>query len=193
VDIEYNYPIGFKEVEGIHSRTDYDLSRHQEFSRKKIQYFDPEINKNYVPYVVETSIGLDRTLLMVLSEAFAEEPVPTADPAKTDSRSVMKFPAYLAPVKLAVLPLVKKDGLPEIARGLMDTCKTQFYCRYEEKDSIGKRYRRQDAIGTPFCVTIDHQTKEDETVTIRYRDSLKQDRIKLSEVNDIVLKAITQP
>ncbi|HEX5551740.1 MAG TPA: glycine--tRNA ligase [Chitinophagaceae bacterium] len=193
VDIEYNYPIGFKEVEGIHSRTDYDLSRHQEFSKKKIQYFDPEINKNYVPYVVETSIGLDRTLLMVLSEAFAEEPVPTADPAKTDSRSVMKFPAYLAPVKLAVLPLVKKDGLPEIARGLMDTCKTQFYCRYEEKDSIGKRYRRQDAIGTPFCVTIDHQTKEDETVTIRYRDSLKQDRIKLSEVNDIVLKAITQP
>lgn len=191
VDIEYNFPIGFKEVEGIHSRTDYDLSRHQQFSGKKMQYFDPELNKNYVPYVVETSIGLDRTVLMVLSEAFAEEEVPTADPAKTDSRTVMKFPPSLAPVKLAVLPLVKKDGLPEIARKLMDECKSRFYCRYEEKDSIGKRYRRQDAIGTPFCVTIDHQTRDDGTVTIRYRDSLKQDRIPMSQVAGIVDEAIT--
>lgn len=190
VDIEYNFPIGFKEVEGIHSRTDYDLSRHQEFSRKKMQYFDPAINKNYVPYVVETSVGLDRTVLMILSEVFAEEEVPTSDPAKKDVRSVMHFPAFLAPVKLAVLPLVKKDGLPEIARKLMDDCKAQFYCRYEEKDSIGKRYRRQDAVGTPFCVTVDHQTKEDETVTIRYRDSLKQDRLPMSEVKNIVLKAV---
>jgi glycyl-tRNA synthetase len=191
VDIEYNFPIGFKEVEGIHSRTDYDLSRHQEFSGKKMQYFDPELNRNYVPYVVETSIGLDRTVLMVLSEAFAEEEVPTSDPARTDTRSVMKFPAPLAPVKLAVLPLVKKDGLPDIARRLMDECKSQFYCRYEEKDSIGKRYRRQDAIGTPFCVTVDHQTKEDETVTIRHRDSLKQERVRMTEVRDTVTRAIT--
>lgn len=190
VDIEYHFPIGFKEVEGIHSRTDYDLSRHQEFSKKKIQYFDPEINKNYVPFVVETSIGLDRTVLMILSEAFAEEEVPTSDPGKTDTRSVMHFPSFLAPVKLAILPLTKKDGLPEIARTLMDQCKGSFYCHYEEKDSIGKRYRRQDAIGTPFCVTVDHQTKEDETVTIRYRDSLQQDRIKLNEVKHLVEKAI---
>lgn len=190
VDIEYEFPIGFKEVEGIHSRTDYDLSRHQQFSGKKMQYFDPEINQNYVPFVVETSVGLDRTVLMVLSEAFSEEEVPTADPTRKDTRSVLKFPAALAPVKLAILPLVKKDGLPEIARMLMDECKQHFYCIYEEKDSIGKRYRRQDAIGTPFCVTIDHQTKEDQTVTIRYRDSLQQERIPLSAVKETVLKAL---
>lgn len=190
VDIEYEFPIGFKEVEGIHSRTDYDLSRHQQFSGKKMQYFDPEINQNYVPFVVETSVGLDRTVLMVLSEAFSEEEVPTADPTRKDTRSVLKFPAALAPVKLAILPLVKKDGLPEIARTLMDECKQHFYCIYEEKDSIGKRYRRQDAIGTPFCVTIDHQTKEDQTVTIRYRDSLQQERIPLSAVKETVLKAL---
>lgn len=190
VDIEYAFPIGFKEVEGIHSRTDYDLSRHQQFSGKKIQYFDPEINQNYVPYVVETSIGLDRTVLMILSEAFREEEVPTSDPNKTDTRSLMAFPARLAPTKLAILPLVKKDGLPEIARKLMEECKGRFYCAYEEKDSIGKRYRRQDAIGTPFCVTIDHQTREDQTVTIRYRDSLKQDRISIDRVKDIVTDAI---
>jgi glycyl-tRNA synthetase len=190
VDIEYNFPIGFKEVEGIHSRTDYDLSRHQQFSGKKIQYFDPEINKNYVPYVVETSIGLDRTVLMILSEAYHEEEVPTSDPAKTDTRTVMRFPAHLAPTKLAILPLVKKDGLPEIARGLMDQCKGLFYCAYEEKDSIGKRYRRQDAIGTPFCVTVDHQTKEDNTVTIRYRDSLQQQRVPLANVASIVSDAV---
>jgi glycyl-tRNA synthetase len=190
VDIEYAFPIGFKEVEGIHSRTDYDLSRHQQFSGKKIQYFDPEINKSYVPYVVETSIGLDRTFMMVMSEAFTEEEVPTADPAKKDVRTVLKLPPSLAPVKLAILPLVKKDGLPEIARGLMDACKGRFYCHYEEKDSIGKRYRRQDAIGTPFCVTVDHQSKEDQTVTIRYRDSLKQDRIPIARVGDLVWDAI---
>lgn len=190
VDIEYEFPIGFKEVEGIHSRTDYDLSRHQQFSGKKMQYFDPEINKNYVPYVVETSIGLDRTFMMVISEAFAEEEVPTADPAKKDTRTVLRLPASLAPVKLAILPLVKKDGLPEIARELMDACKSRFYCHYEEKDSIGKRYRRQDAIGTPFCVTVDHQSKEDQTVTIRYRDSLKQDRIPIATVRKLVSEAI---
>jgi glycyl-tRNA synthetase len=185
-DIEYNFPIGFKEVEGIHSRTDYDLSKHQEYSKKKMQYFDPEINQNYIPYVIETSIGLDRTVLMVLSEAYTEEDLSTSE--KQDSRVVLKLPAKLAPIKLAILPLVKKDGLPEIAREIMDNCKPYFRCFYEEKDTIGKRYRRMDAIGTPFCITIDKQTKEDGTVTIRYRDSMQQDRIPVSQVRELVEK-----
>jgi glycyl-tRNA synthetase len=185
-DIEYNFPIGFKEVEGIHSRTDYDLSKHQEYSKKKMQYFDPEINQNYIPYVIETSIGLDRTVLMVLSEAYTEEDLST--PEKQDSRVVLKLPPKLAPIKLAILPLVKKDGLPEIAREIMDNCKPYFRCFYEEKDTIGKRYRRMDAIGTPFCITIDKQTKEDGTVTIRYRDSMQQDRIPASQVRELVEK-----
>ncbi len=188
VDIEYNFPIGFKEVEGIHSRTDFDLSQHQKFSGKKLQYFDPEINQNYVPYVIETSIGLDRCCFMVLSEAFEEQDLST--PEKQDSRVVLKFPAKLAPIKLAILPLTKKDGLPEIAQELMADCKKNFYCYYEEKDSIGKRYRRQDAIGTPFCVTIDHQTKEDGTVTVRHRDSMQQERIPLTSVKEMVMKAM---
>ena len=187
-DIEYNFPIGFKEVEGIHSRTDFDLRNHQEYSKKKLQYFDTEINQNYIPYVIETSIGLDRTVMLILSEAFEEQDLSTEE--KKDSRSVLKFPAMLAPVKLAILPLTKKDGLPEIARKLMDDCKADFKCFYEEKDTIGKRYRRMDAIGTPFCVTIDHQTKEDETVTIRYRDTMKQERIAMSAVKELVSKAI---
>jgi len=179
-DIEYEFPFGFKEVEGIHSRGDFDLKNHQEYSRKKMQYFDPEINQNYIPYVIETSVGLDRTILMLLSEAYWEEDLSTAD--RPDSRVVLKFPAPLAPIKLAVLPLTKKDGLPEIAREIMDACKPKFRCFYEEKDAIGKRYRRMDAIGTPFCVTVDHQTKEDRTVTIRYRDSMKQERIAIDEI-----------
>ena len=187
-DIEYDFPIGFKEVEGIHSRTDFDLRNHQEYSKKKLQYFDPELNQNYVPYVIETSIGLDRTVMMLLSEAYAEEDLSTAD--KKDSRLVLRFPPSLAPVKLAVLPLVKKDGLPEIARDIMNECKSHFRCFYEEKDAIGKRYRRMDAIGTPFCVTIDHQTKEDSTVTIRYRDTMQQERIPTKEVKSIVQKQI---
>lgn len=183
-DIEYDFPIGFKEVEGIHSRTDFDLKNHQEFSRKKMQYFDTEINQNYIPYVIETSIGLDRSVLMVLSEAYNEEDLSTEE--RKDSRVVLKFPVKLAPIKLAVLPLTKKDGLPELARELMDICKPKFKCFYEEKDTIGKRYRRMDAIGTPFCVTIDHQTKEDGTVTIRHRDTMLQERIPLSEVSTLV-------
>jgi glycyl-tRNA synthetase len=189
-DIEYDFPIGFKEVEGIHSRTDHDLSRHQEYSKKKMQYFDTEINQNYIPYVIETSIGLDRTVLMVLSEAYVEEDLSTEE--KKDSRVVLKFPAKLAPIKLAVLPLTKKDGLPEIAREIMDGCKKSFRCFYEEKDTIGKRYRRMDALGTPFCVTVDHQTKEDNTVTIRYRDSMQQERIPIAEISRIVNEAIDQ-
>jgi glycyl-tRNA synthetase len=189
LDIEYEFPFGFKEVEGIHSRTDYDLTRHQEFSKKKLQYFDTEINQHYVPYVIETSIGLDRMFLLILSNSYEEETIQKED-GMTDSRVVLHLPTKLAPLKLAVLPLTKKDGLPELAKALMDECKPSFHCFYEEKDAIGKRYRRQDAIGTPFCVTIDHQTKEDNTVTIRYRDSMQQERIPMSEVKALVLKHI---
>ena len=190
LDIEYEFPFGFKEVEGIHSRTDYDLTRHQEFSKKKLQYFDTEINQHYVPYVIETSIGLDRMFLLLLSNAYEEETIQKED-GTTDSRVVLHLPTKLAPLKLAVLPLTKKDGLPELAKALMDECKPSFHCFYEEKDAIGKRYRRQDAIGTPFCVTIDHQTKEDNTVTIRYRDSMQQERIPMSEVKALVQKHIS--
>ncbi len=189
VDIEYEFPIGFKEVEGIHSRTDYDLSRHQEFSGKKQTYFDPEINKHYIPYVVETSIGLDRAFLMVLSNAYTEEKLQKEDGTE-DSRVVLKFAPKIAPVKLAILPLTKKDGLPEIAKDILDECRGSFKCFYEEKDAIGKRYRRQDAIGTPFCVTIDHQTKEDNTVTLRYRDSMQQERILINELKDRILNEL---
>lgn len=189
-DIEYNFPFGFKEVEGIHSRTDFDLKNHQEYSKKKMQYFDTELNQNYIPYVIETSIGLDRTILMVLSESYEEQDLSTDD--KKDSRVVLKFAPMLAPIKVAVLPLTKKDGLPEIARTIMDQCKPHFRCFYEEKDTIGKRYRRMDAIGTPFCITVDHQTKEDNTVTIRYRDTMQQERIAMSSIKDLVTKAISQ-
>lgn len=195
-DIEFEFPFGFKEVEGIHSRSDFDLSQHQIYSKKKMQYFDADIdpatNKpygNYVPYVIETSIGLDRMVLLILSNAYEEETIQKED-GTTDSRVVMHIPEKIAPIKLAILPLTKKDGLPEIARDLMDECKNYFRCFYEEKDAIGKRYRRQDAIGTPFCVTIDHQTKEDNTVTIRYRDSMQQERILMSQVRDVVLNAM---
>ncbi|HTN46520.1 MAG TPA: glycine--tRNA ligase [Flavipsychrobacter sp.] len=187
-DIEYDFPIGFKEVEGIHSRTDFDLSQHQQLSGKKLTYFDTEENKHYIPYVIETSIGLDRTVMMVLSEAFREEDLSTEE--KKDNRVVLSFPPMLAPIKLAILPLTKKDGLPELARELMKECMPHFKCFYEEKDTIGKRYRRQDAIGTPFCVTIDHQTKEDGTVTIRHRDSMQQERIPMSEVKKLVSEKV---
>lgn len=189
VDIEYEFPIGFKEVEGIHSRTDYDLSQHQKFSGKKMTYFDTEINQHYVPYVIETSIGLDRMFLLVLCHAYQEETI-TKEDGSNDSRVVLKIPAKIAPIKMAVLPLTKKDGLPELARELIDKCKNHFYCFYEEKDSIGKRYRRQDAIGTPFCITIDHQTKEDGTVTIRHRDNMQQERVLMDKVREIVLDRI---
>ena len=195
LDIEYEFPFGFKEVEGIHSRTDFDLKRHQEYSKKKQQYFDNDLDEagkpygNYIPYVIETSIGLDRMFLLILSEAYEEE-ILTKEDGTTDSRVVLHIPPKIAPNKLAILPLTKKDGLPEIATELMDDCKKWFRCFYEEKDAIGKRYRRQDAIGTPFCVTIDHQTKEDQTVTIRHRDSMLQERIPISQVKEIVLNAI---
>jgi len=181
LDIEYEFPIGFKEVEGIHSRTDFDLSNHQKYSGKKLTYFDNELNQHYIPYVIETSIGLDRMFLLILSHAYEEEKWVKED-GKEDSRVVLRIPEKIAPVKLAVLPLVKKDGLPEIARSIIADCSPYFKCFYEEKDTIGKRYRRQDAIGTPFCVTVDHQTKEDNTVTIRYRDSMQQERLHINEL-----------
>jgi glycyl-tRNA synthetase len=189
LDIEYEFPFGFKEVEGIHSRTDFDLKNHQLLSGKKLQYFDNEINQNYIPYVIETSIGLDRMFLLILSESYEEETLTKEDGTK-DTRALLRIPARIAPIKLAILPLTKKDGLPEIARQVMDKCKNYFRCFYEEKDTIGKRYRRMDAIGTPFCITIDHQTKEDQTVTIRYRDTMLQERIPVSKVKDIVLNNI---
>jgi glycyl-tRNA synthetase len=189
-DIEFQFPFGFKEVEGIHSRTDFDLSSHQKHSGKKLQYFDPETNESYVPYVVETSIGLDRTFLLILSSAYTEEKL-TKEDGTIDERIVLRIPPALAPVKLAVFPLVKKDGLPEKARKIMDDLKFDFACQYEEKDTIGKRYRRHDAIGTPFCVTIDHQTLEDDTVTIRHRDTMEQERVPASRLRVIMEEKVS--
>lgn len=184
VDIEYEFPFGFKEVEGIHSRTDFDLKQHQEYSKRKMQYFDPEINQNYIPYVIETSIGLDRLFLTVLSNSLVHEDLSTAE--KQDSRVVLKFHPAIAPVKAAVLPLTKKDGLPEKAREIMAKLKLDYNIQYDEKDAIGKRYRRQDAIGTPYCITVDHQTLEDNTVTIRHRDSMEQERVAITELSKII-------
>ncbi len=189
-DIEFRFPFGFKEVEGIHSRTDFDLASHQKFSGKKIQYFDTDTGESFIPYIIETSIGLDRMFLQVISASFKEEELIKEDGGK-DSRIVMKFPPALAPVKLSVLPLVRKDGLPEIARKIIDKLKFEFYCQYDEKDSIGRRYRRQDAIGTPYCITIDHQTKDDNTVTIRYRDTMEQERIPVEKINKIVAEKLS--
>ncbi|MGL4412015.1 MAG: glycine--tRNA ligase [Bacteroidales bacterium] len=180
-DIEFQMPFGFKEVEGIHSRTDFDLSSHEQHSGKKLQYFDPELNKSYVPYVVETSIGVDRMFLSVLAASYNEEQLEGGD-----TRTVLRIPAALAPVKVAVMPLTKKDGLPEKARAIIDELKFDFKCQYDEKDSIGKRYRRQDAIGTPFCITVDHQTLEDNTVTIRHRDTMEQERVAIAELSRII-------
>ena len=182
-DIEFDFPFGFKELEGIHSRTDFDLKQHQELSGKKLQYFDPEINENYVPYVVETSVGLDRMFLAVLSASYKEEVV---DAEKGTSRVVLSLPPVLAPFKVAVFPLTKKDGMPEKAKEIFDDLRFDLNCYYEEKDNIGKRYRRQDAVGTPYCITIDQQTLIDNTVTIRERDTMAQERVAVSEVSRIV-------
>ncbi|MBF0761457.1 glycine--tRNA ligase [Dysgonomonas mossii] len=185
-DIEFEMPFGFKEVEGIHSRTDFDLASHEKFSGKKLQYFDPELNKSYTPYVIETSIGVDRMFLSTLSAAYAEEVLEDGE-----TRVVLRLPAALAPIKLAVLPLVKKDGLPEKAREIIDALKFDFKCQYDEKDSIGKRYRRQDAIGTPYCVTVDHQSLQDNTVTIRYRDTMQQERVAIDKLSDIIADKVS--
>ena len=180
-DIEFRMPFGFKEVEGIHSRTDFDLSQHEKFSGKQIKYFDPELNESYTPYVIETSIGVDRMVLSVLCHSYKEEQLEGGD-----SRVVLSLPPALAPVKLAVMPLVKKNGLPEKARQIIDDLKFHFNCYYDEKDSIGKRYRRQDAIGTPYCVTVDFQSLDDDTVTLRHRDSMEQQRVPVADLRALI-------
>ena len=180
-DIEFNFPFGFKELEGIHSRTDFDLKAHEEFSGKKLQYFDTETNSNYVPYVVETSVGLDRMFLAVFATSLQEETLEDGS-----LRTVLRLPSVLAPTKAAVLPLVKKDGLPEVAQAICNDLKWDFNVVYDEKDAVGRRYRRQDALGTPFCITVDHQSLEDQTVTIRHRDSMIQHRVKIAELRDII-------
>ena len=185
-DIEFNFPFGFKELEGIHSRTDFDLKAHEEFSGKKLQYFDTEENKNYVPYVVETSVGLDRMFLSVFSKSLQEE---TLEDGST--RTVLRLPSVLAPTKAAVLPLVKKDGLPELAKEIIEDLKWDFNVAYDEKDAVGRRYRRQDALGTPFCITVDHQTLEDKTVTIRHRDSMQQDRVAIADLRKIISNEVS--
>ena len=185
-DIEFLMPFGFKEVEGIHSRTNFDLSQHEKLSGKSIKYFDPELNESYTPYVIETSIGVDRMFLSIMSAAYTEETLESGE-----TRVVLKLPAALAPVKLAVMPLVKKDGLPEKAREIMNDLKFHFHCQYDEKDSIGKRYRRQDAIGTPYCITVDHQTLEDNCVTLRNRDTMQQERVAISELNNIIADKVS--
>ncbi len=185
-DIEFDFPMGFKELEGVHSRTDFDLRKHEEFSGKKMQFFDPELNKNYIPYVIETSVGLDRMFLAVMSASLKNETLEDGS-----ERAVLSLPKALAPYKVAVMPLTRKDGLPEKAREIIDELKFEFNCQYDEKDSPGKRYRRQDAIGTPYCVMVDHQTLEDNTVTIRDRDTMLQDRVKVDELHAIIEEKVS--
>jgi glycyl-tRNA synthetase len=184
-DIEFKFPFGFKELEGIHSRTDFDLGKHESFSGKKMQYYDAEQEQSYTPYVIETSIGLDRMFLAVFSSSLQEEEL------ENGTRTVMRIPAVLAPYKAAVLPLVKKDGLPELAHQIIADLKYDFNVAYDEKDAVGRRYRRQDAIGTPFCITVDHQSLEDQTVTIRHRDSMEQERIAISELKKVLDREVS--
>ncbi len=184
-DIEFKFPFGFKELEGIHSRTDFDLSSHEKYSGKKLQYFDPEINEHYIPYVVETSIGLDRMFLAVFSNSLQEETLENGT-----TRTVLKLPSVLAPTKAAILPLVKKDGLPEVARKILEDLKWDFNVAYDEKDAVGRRYRRQDAAGTPFCITVDHDTLNDDSVTIRYRDTMEQKRVKIKDLRSIIKEEV---
>jgi len=185
-DIEFRFPFGFKELEGIHSRTDFDLKAHESYSGKKLQYFDPELGESYVPYVVETSVGLDRLFLAVFSNALVEESLENGT-----SRTVLKLPAVLAPTKAAIFPLVKKDGLPEIARTIVADLKYDFNVVYDEKDAVGKRYRRQDAVGTPFCITVDHDTLKDDSVTIRYRDTMEQKRVPISALKEMIHQEVS--
>lgn len=187
-DIEFDFPFGFKEIEGIHSRTDFDLNAHQNLSGKKLQYFDPELKESYTPFVIETAIGLDRMILAVLTNAYTEEQV--AGDEEGNTRVVLKIHPVLSPIKIAILPLVKKDGLAEKAQEIFSQLKYDFNCTYDEKDSIGRRYRRQDAIGTPYCITIDHQSLQDNTVTIRERDSMKQERIAMDEIHKVASEKV---
>ncbi len=190
-DIEFQFPFGFKEVEGIHSRTDFDLSQHAKFSGQKITYFDPELNQSYVPYVVETSVGVDRMVLLTLANGYTEERVKKEEGEGDDVRTVLRIPAGLAPIKMAVLPLIRRDGMPEKAEEIIKMLHLDFRCQYDEKDSIGRRYRRQDAIGTPYCITVDHQTKEDDAVTIRHRDTMLQERIPIAGLHQYLNERVT--
>jgi len=185
-DIQFKFPFGFKELEGIHSRTDFDLRQHQKFSGKKLMVFDNENNENYTPYVVETSIGLDRMFLAVISNSLVEEQLDN-----NTTRTVLKIPSVLSPYKAAILPLVKKDGLSELARDIFNTLKIDFNIIFDEKDAVGRRYRRQDAIGTPYCITIDHQTIKDNSVTIRDRDSMSQERIKIDDLEAYISSKVS--
>jgi len=185
-DIEFELPFGFKEIEGIHSRTDFDLKNHEKYSGKNLKYYDAELKESYTPYVIETSIGVDRTFLSIMASAYTEEKLDDGE-----TRVVLKLPPVLAPVKIGIFPLVKKDGLSEVAHQIFEDLKFDFKCFYDDKDSIGKRYRRQDAIGTPFCITVDHQTLEDEKVTIRYRDSMKQERVKIDQLSAILNEKVS--
>ncbi|MFT6049459.1 MAG: glycyl-tRNA synthetase, partial [Patiriisocius sp.] len=185
-DIEFNFPFGFKELEGIHSRTDFDLKAHEAHSGKKLKFYDPELGENYTPYVVETSIGLDRMFLAVFSNSLMEEQLEDGS-----SRTVLKLPSVLAPVKAAVFPLVKKDGLPDLAREIIEELQWDHNVFYDEKDAVGKRYRRQDAAGTPFCITVDHQSLEDKTVTIRHRDTMEQERVAIADLNAVITAAVS--
>ena len=185
-DIEFRFPFGFKELEGIHSRTDFDLSSHEKFTGKKLQYFDPEKNENYVPYVVETSIGLDRMFLAVFSKALTEENLEDGT-----TRTVLKLPSALAPTKVAVLPLIKKDGLPDLARKIVEDLKWDLTTAYDEKDAVGRRYRRQDAQGTPYCITIDHQSLDDQTVTLRDRDTMEQERVLIGDIKNAIMDKVS--
>ncbi|MGI9174006.1 MAG: glycine--tRNA ligase [Rhodothermales bacterium] len=190
VDVQYQFPMGWQEVEGIHSRTDFDLKGHQEHSGKKMEYFDPQTQERYLPYVVETSVGLDRTVLMLLCEAYREEDVQNGE--KTERRTVMKFHPALAPIKAAVFPLVKKDGMPELAHQIEKDLRSRFNVFYDEKGAVGRRYRRMDEAGTPFCVTVDGQTSEDETVTVRDRDSMEQARVPMANVGTFIADRIRE-
>ena len=184
-DIEFRFPFGFKELEGIHSRTNFDLGNHEKYSGRKLQYFDPETNESYTPYVLETSIGLDRMFLAIFSNALQEETLESGD-----TRTLLKLPFVLAPTKVAVLPLLKRDGLPEKAEEIVNELKYYFTVAYDEKDAVGRRYRRQDAVGTPFCITVDHQTLEDNTVTLRHRDTMEQQRVPISALRELILKEV---
>ena len=205
-DIEYEFPMGWKELEGVHNRSDYDLRRHQEFSGKDLQFIDQENgNERYVPFIIETSAGLTRQLLMVLCDAYEEEYIGKGKAGSADAagareaggaesaddwRTVLRFHPTVAPITVAVLPLMKKDGLAELAQEVRQGLKEEFATDYDQGGAIGRRYRRQDEVGTPFCVTIDYQTKEDGTVTLRFRDSMEQVRVKREELEPTLKKAI---
>ncbi|UCD17372.1 MAG: glycine--tRNA ligase [Candidatus Zixiibacteriota bacterium] len=183
-DIEYEFPFGWKELEGVHNRTDFDLSRHQEVTGKDLKYFDERFTEKFIPYIIETSAGCDRTLLTVLIDAYEE------DPTRGDKSTVLRLSPKVAPIKAAVFPLVKKNGMPEIAEKIYHDLKKRFKVFYDDGGSVGRRYARMDEAGTPFCITVDGQTKEDDTVTIRDRDSMEQTRHKISELGDFLWERV---